>query len=66
MEVGVDIGSGRGWVLRHLTNHSLARVTGVDMSETMINTAPIPEDVITEKLVMDVFTPCSHDASEQL
>jgi len=54
MEVGVDIGSGRGWVLRYLTNHSLTRVTGIDISETMINSAPEPENVISEKLVMDV------------
>lgn len=54
MEVGVDIGSGRGWVLRHLTNHSVSRVTGVEMSQTLMDQAPVPDDVMVEKLVMDV------------
>ena len=32
MEVSVDLGSGRGWVLRHLTSHSVAQVTGIEIS----------------------------------
>ena len=31
MEVAVDIGSGRGWVTRHLTEHSVGRVTAIEL-----------------------------------
>ena len=55
MEVGVDLGSGRGWVLRHLTSHSVARVTGVELSPALLDQAPDPEDgLATERLVMDM------------
>ena len=54
METCVDVGSGRGWVLRHITSHSVSRVTGLEMSETALDQAPPPDDVQTEKLVMDV------------
>ena len=55
MEVGVDLGSGRGWVLRHLTSHSVARVTGVELSPALLAQAPDPEDgLATERLVMDM------------
>ena len=55
MEVGVDLGSGRGWVLRHLTSHSVARVTGIEMSEAMMDQAPVPDtEIAVEKLVMDM------------
>ncbi|XP_023333476.1 arginine-hydroxylase NDUFAF5, mitochondrial-like [Eurytemora carolleeae] len=54
MEVCVDIGSGRGWVSRHLTEHSIGRLTAIDLSESLLKTAPDPPDVPVEKLVMDV------------
>ena len=31
MEVAVDVGSGRGWVTRHLTEHSVGRVTAIEL-----------------------------------
>ena len=55
MEVSVDLGSGRGWVLRHLTSHSVAQVTGIEMSEAMLDQAPVDDpDIAVEKLVMDM------------
>ena len=54
MSVGVDIGSGRGWVLRHLTPHSVERVTGIELSPSMMEQAECGEDLSVEKLVMDV------------
>lgn len=54
MEVAVDIGSGRGWVTRHLTGHSIGRVTAVELSPSLLDSAPDPEDVPVEKIVMDV------------
>ena len=54
MEVGVDIGSGRGWVLRHLTDHSVGRVTGIELSPSLMEQAECADEVAVEKLVMDV------------
>jgi len=54
MEVAVDIGSGRGWVTRHMVEQCVTKVTAIDMSEGLLSSAPEPEDVTVERLVMDV------------
>jgi len=55
LEVAVDVGSGRGWVTRHLTSHQVGTVTAVEMSAGMMSTecgAP-EEGVEYTKVVMD-------------
>eukprot|EP00088_Acartia_fossae_P049755 TRINITY_DN5509_c0_g1_i3.p1 TRINITY_DN5509_c0_g1~~TRINITY_DN5509_c0_g1_i3.p1 ORF type:complete len:345 (+),score=57.61 TRINITY_DN5509_c0_g1_i3:32-1066(+) len=52
-DVAVDVGSGRGWVTRHLTEHSVGRVTAIDLSPGMLDSAPDGE-VKAERIVMDV------------
>jgi len=52
-DVAVDVGSGRGWVTRHLTDHSVGRVVAIDLSEGMLSKAPESE-VEEERLVMDI------------
>jgi len=54
MKVAVDIGSGRGWVTRHMTEHSVERVTAIELSQGLLDKAPDPEGVCIEKLAMDV------------
>ena len=43
MEVGVDIGSGRGFVTRHLTKHSIKKLYAVEMSPTYLGQCHLPE-----------------------
>jgi len=52
-DVAVDIGSGRAWVTRHMTEHSIGHVTAIDLSQGMLGGAPQGE-VIEERLIMDV------------
>jgi len=52
-DVAVDIGSGRGWVTRHMTEHSVGRVTAIDLSPGMLGSAPESE-VQEERIIMDV------------
>jgi len=54
MEVAVDLGSGRGWVTRHMTEHSMGRVTAIELSQSLLDQAPEPEGVSMERLVMDI------------
>jgi len=54
MEVAVDIGSGRGWVTRHLTEHSVGRVTAIELSQGLLSQAPSPEGVVMDRLAMEI------------
>lgn len=54
MEVAVDIGSGRGFVTRHLTDHSVGGVTALEMSPGQLSAAPDPEGVRLERICLDV------------
>jgi len=54
MEVAVDVGSGRGWVTRHLTEHSVGQVTAIELSQGLLDQAPQPEGVFMERLAMDI------------
>ena len=40
MEVAVDLGSGRGWVTRHLMSESVGRLTAIELSPGMLAEAP--------------------------
>ncbi len=44
MDLGVDIGSGRGYVTRNLTGHSIKRLAAVEMSPTMLEQCQMPDD----------------------
>ena len=54
MEVAVDLGSGRGWVTRHLMSESVGRLTAIELSPGMLAEAPDPEGLTMERLVMDL------------
>lgn len=54
MEVAVDVGSGRGWVTRHMTDHSVGKVTAIELSQGLLDQSPNPEGVIMERLAMDI------------
>jgi len=54
MEVAVDVGSGRGWVTRHMTEHSVGRVIAIELSQGLLDQAPEPEGVSLERLAMDI------------
>jgi len=54
MEAGLDLGSGRGWVTRHLTRHSLARLTAVELSPGLLQQAEQPDGVSMQRLAMDM------------
>lgn len=43
MKVCVDIGSGRGYVTRHLTSHSVEKIYAVEFSPTMLEQCQMPE-----------------------
>jgi len=53
-DVCVDLGSGRGWVLRHLLPESVGRVTGLELSQATIDSAPVHSDLQVEKVCMDI------------
>jgi len=54
MEVAVDLGSGRGWVTRHLMSESVGRLTAIELSPGMLAEAPDPEGLTMERLAMDL------------
>jgi len=54
MEVAVDLGSGRGWVTRHLMSESVGRLTAIELSPTMLAEAPDPEGLTMDRLAMDL------------
>merc|ERR1719312_1898178 len=54
MDVAVDVGSGRGWVTRHLTEHSVGRVTAIELSHGLLSQAPSPEGVVMDRLAMEI------------
>jgi len=54
MQVAVDLGSGRGWVTRHMTEHSVGRVTAIELSQGLLDQAPEPDGVSMERLAMDI------------
>eukprot|EP00092_Neocalanus_flemingeri_P027537 GFUD01029876.1.p1 GENE.GFUD01029876.1~~GFUD01029876.1.p1 ORF type:complete len:361 (+),score=119.82 GFUD01029876.1:37-1119(+) len=54
MELAVDVGSGRGWVTRHMTDHSVGRVVAIELSQGLLDQAPDPEGVSMERLAMDI------------
>jgi len=54
MEVAVDLGSGRGWVSRHMSEHSIGRLTAIELSQGLLDQAPDPEGVSMERLTMDI------------
>ena len=57
MDVAVDIGSGRGYVTRHITRHSVKKLFALEMSPTMMDQCQLPdreiENVETEKILFD-------------
>eukprot|EP00096_Caligus_rogercresseyi_P005679 TRINITY_DN21651_c0_g1_i1.p1 TRINITY_DN21651_c0_g1~~TRINITY_DN21651_c0_g1_i1.p1 ORF type:complete len:239 (-),score=49.34 TRINITY_DN21651_c0_g1_i1:79-795(-) len=55
MNTLVDIGSGRGFVPRHITTHSFDKVIATEMSPTYLEqmTPPEDEDVAFEKVLLD-------------
>jgi len=57
LPVLVDIGSGRGWVTRHLTEHQIEKVIAIEMSEGLLSSSPdLEEGVDYERLVLDEDT----------
>ncbi len=44
MDVCVDIGSQRGYVTRHLTGHSVSKLTALEMSPTWLEQCQMPEE----------------------
>ena len=56
MKVCVDLGSGRGYVTRHLTGHSIEKLYAVDFSPRMLEQCELPakeENIVTEKILFD-------------
>ena len=56
MDLCVDIGSGRGFVSRHLTKHSVKRLKCLEMSETMLKQCQLPaeeEEIPVEKILFN-------------
>jgi hypothetical protein len=41
--VAVDLDSGRGYVTRHLTSHSVKKLFAVEMSPTMLEQCQLPD-----------------------
>ena len=57
MDVAVDIGSGHGFVTRHLTGHSVKKLYAIEMSPSLLDQCVLPEEeegIVSEKIVMDV------------
>jgi len=54
LEVAVDLGSGRGWVTRHLMSESVGKLTAIELSPGLLAQAPDPEGLTMERLSMDV------------
>jgi len=54
MEVAVDLGSGRGWVTRHLMEESVGRLTAIELSPGLLEQAPLPEGIDVQRLAMDM------------
>jgi len=57
MDHCVDLGSGRGFVTRHLTSHSVKKLTAVEMSPTWLSQCQMPreeEGIETRKVLMDM------------
>ena len=44
MGLGVDLGSGRGFVTRHLSGHSLKKVIALEMSPAMVEQCQGPAE----------------------
>ena len=44
MKVCVDLGSGRGYVTRHLTSHSVEKLYAVEFSTTMLEQCVMPHE----------------------
>lgn len=68
MNVCVDLGSGKGYVTRHLTNHSVEKIYAVEFSPTMLQQCVMPqpeENIITEKILYDEDILTSGDESLQ-
>lgn len=56
MNVCVDIGSGRGFVTRHLTGHSIKKLFAIEMSPSMLNNCVLPrpeEGIASEKILLN-------------
>ena len=54
LEVAVDLGSGRGWVTRHLHPESVGRLTAIELSPGLLGQAPDPEGLTMDRLAMDL------------
>lgn len=68
MKVCVDLGSGRGYVTRHLTNHSVDKIYAVECSPTMLEQCEMPreeENIISKKILFDEDILTSGDVSLQ-
>ena len=66
MKIAVDLGSGRGYVIRHLTGHSVEKIYALESSPTMLEQCVLPpeeENIIVEKLVFDEDVRTSGDES---
>jgi len=56
LETCVDIGSGRGFVTRHLSGRTVKKVYALEMSQTMLDQCELPpeeEEIEVEKILMD-------------
>ena len=49
LEVAVDLGSGRGWVTRHLHPESVGRLTAIELSPGLLGQAPDPEGLTMDR-----------------
>ena len=66
MKVCVDLSSGRGYVTRHLTNHSIEKLYALEFSPTMLNQCQMPpenENIQCEKILFDEDVLTSGDIS---
>jgi len=54
LDVAVDLGSGRGWVTRHMIPESVGKVTAVELSQGLLDQAPDAEGLNVERLSMDI------------
>ena len=64
MNVCVDLGSGKGYVTRHLTNHSVEKIYAVEFSPTMLQQCVMPQpEEVCKKFGIFVFIPNNTESS---
>ncbi|CAG7833114.1 unnamed protein product, partial [Allacma fusca] len=53
LSVVLDLGCGKGHVMKHLHSNIVGSVVATDRSAKILAVAEVPEDVICHKVVMD-------------